>query len=271
MNFKRIQWIFIIAFVAVDIALLVTFFWGSDFTTQNSKTQSQTSIIEKEMSSDSITYPTLSKKKEDGYYLSVKSNSNDDLYHLANNLNDQSVRSTNDGIRASFTRSIHLSKKRTIVSQVKKLVKQKGRFVHGSEYTYNAKMSTDSTLVFNQKLMGRPVLTKMGGQLRIRVDGHRITSYTQSYVSGAKVLRARAKTVSAAQAVIWLYRHNEIPSNSKIKWVVLGYTKLKTSTNNTDIYVPTWVVSVRRKGATTEDYLRVNAFSGTMIRDSSDE
>ena len=71
MNFKRIRLIFIIAFVLLDLVLLGSYLWGTNYTTAKSTDDEQTALL-KELKNDSITVPALSQHRQSGYYLSAK-------------------------------------------------------------------------------------------------------------------------------------------------------------------------------------------------------
>lgn len=43
MNFRRIQWIFLIAFIILDLVLVSTLLWGNENFSTSGKQQSQTS------------------------------------------------------------------------------------------------------------------------------------------------------------------------------------------------------------------------------------
>ena len=68
MNFKRIQWIFIIAFVLLDIGLCVSLLMGTQFH-NTGKQQSQTQITLKEMKNDLISVGPLSDKRRNASFV----------------------------------------------------------------------------------------------------------------------------------------------------------------------------------------------------------
>ena len=63
MNFRRIQWIFLIAFIILDLVLVSTLLWGNENFSTSGKQQSQTQLTLKEMKSNSITYPKLCRRR----------------------------------------------------------------------------------------------------------------------------------------------------------------------------------------------------------------
>ena len=93
MNFKRIQWIFVIAFAIFDIVLASYFLIGTHFTAMV-KQQSQQQLILKEMHNDEISFDELSTKQPMGYYISAN-RANSQLTNAAAKLDDQTVRLSN--------------------------------------------------------------------------------------------------------------------------------------------------------------------------------
>ena len=75
MNFKRIQTIFIVAFVILDLFLLASYAWGSQPMVTNSH-QSQQVALRRQMRADDIKLPLLSDQRQSGYYVLVTPDQN---------------------------------------------------------------------------------------------------------------------------------------------------------------------------------------------------
>lgn len=234
MNFKRIQWIFVIAFAIFDIVLASYFLIGTHFTAMV-KQQSQQQLILKEMHNDEISFAELSTKQPMGYYISAN-RANSQLTNAAAKLDDQTVRLSNG----------------TLISELD---------VPFKVSVLNPK---------RQLMEGRPVLGSEG-QLRFKIGrNHKVYAYTQTYLNNIQVLRPRSVTISQQEAVTWLYKHNYIPNNSKIHCAKLGYTKTLL-TKDQAVYVPTWYVEIKTKNSDDVQRLRVNAFNSTLMRDTPQE
>lgn len=258
MNFRRIQGIFLIAFVILDIALVISFFWGI-WRVQSSSGQSvsQQAVLLREMKTDSITVPKLSSHKPSGYYISV--NSSTDLSDEVTQLSRQSAYWSGTQITSTFNNAIANQ-----TATIQSWLKSNARIAHGQSYQVNQDFSTKSRLVYTQMIDGIPVLDSTG-RIQFRVSGQKLTGYTQTYLKGIKVLRQQVTTISSQQAVSILYRHNEIPSNSKIVWLQYGYSKVD-SADDQDIYAPIWEAKLRDRSNNKTSYLRVNAITGTIIQ-----
>lgn len=263
MNFKRIQSIFIIAFVALDLVLLASYLWGSRFIAETIQSQSQQTTILREMKADSISLPSLTTTRASGYYMTATMDTN--LVNTANALRGANAREVNDLVTVTFTKPVKVSAKVKKADLATWLTNHR-RLLYGDEYTYLPSQSTKHHLVFAQKMAGRPVLEE-AGQLRIKINSAGdVVSYTQARLRDIQVLRQRQATISQLTAVTWLYKNNQIENDTKVKWAQLGYVE-QTTSGNEQVYVPAWVVAEKVTTSTTTNYLRVNAFSSTLIKE----
>ena len=267
MNFKRIQWIFVIAFAIFDIVLASYFLIGTHFTAMV-KQQSQQQLILKEMHNDEISFAELSTKQPMGYYISAN-RANSQLTNAAAKLDDQTVRLSN----GTLISELDVPFKVSVLNPERQLndyIKNSRHVLYGSHYVYNKALSSSSTIVYTQMMEGRPVLGSEG-QLRFKVSrNHKVYAYTQTYLNNIQVLRPRSVTISQQEAVTWLYKHNYIPNNSKIHCAKLGYTKTLL-TKDQAVYVPTWYVEIKTKNSDDVQRLRVNAFNSTLMRNTPEE
>ena len=267
MNFKRIQWILVIAFAIFDIVLDSYFLIGTHFTAMV-KQQSQQQLILKEMHNDEISFAELSTKQPMGYYISAN-RANSQLTNAAAKLDDQTVRLSN----GTLISELDVPFKVSVLNPERQLndyIKNSRHVLYGSHYVYNKALSSSSTIVYTQMMEGRPVLGSEG-QLRFKIGrNHKVYAYTQTYLNNIQVLRPRSVTISQQEAVTWLYKHNYIPNNSKIHCAKLGYTKTLL-TKDQAVYVPTWYVEIKTKNSDDVQRLRVNAFNSTLMRNTPEE
>lgn len=267
MNFKRIQWIFVIAFAIFDIVLASYFLIGTHFTAMV-KQQGQQQLILKEMHNDEISFAELSTKQPMGYYISAN-RANSQLTNAAAKLDDQTVRLSNGTLISELNTPIKVSVLNP-ERQLNDYIKNSRHVLYGSHYVYNKALSSSSTIVYTQMMEGRSVFGGEG-QLRFKVSrNHKVYAYTQTYLNNIQVLRPRSVTISQQEAVTWLYKHNYIPNNSKIRWAKLGYTKTLLTKDQT-VYVPTWYVEIKTKNSDDVQRFRVNAFNSTLMRNTPEE
>ena len=146
-----------------------------------------------------------------------------------------------------------------------RFLKDRENVIAGTQYQYNANLSSDTQVVYTQMIDQRPVYSK-DGQLIFYVNtSNQVTGYVQGHLVAKKQLREESELISQSRAVTLLYQYNEIPNNSKIEWANLGYTRL-LSTDEGVVYVPTWVIGIKNKNSANIEVKRINAFSGVLIK-----
>lgn len=259
MNFKRIEWIFLIAFIALDIFLVGSFTQQARLlSVTNTSPTSSTALVLRNIKEDQITYGKLPDKREWGYY--VVSPETDVFRNKPGRLHDENWTDNNQGLTATFATAIHVNVKhptRVLNSVIRT------RVVNGKQYRYDRQLSTKNQVVYTQSFKGVPALTQ-AGQVRFNVRNGIVTGYTQGYVRTPRRLPKKQRMISAKRALIALYQYNKINSNSTVQWVRLGYTKLLAA-NQHVIYVPTWVFSIRSKTTGNVTYRQINAFTGAVM------
>ncbi|WP_367341468.1 two-component system regulatory protein YycI [Limosilactobacillus sp.] len=268
MNFKRIMLIFLVAFALLDVFLFVMVVVNVRFTNIG-RQMSQSDIVMKEMRNESISFNgNLAKDNHSGYYYSLsKTNDTNSLESQTSRLHGQSTRIENGILSSSFNHPIKVDMV-TKTNDFSRIIDNPKRVLHGRKYHYNADLSSKHYVVYTEQLGGRPLMGE-DGRITFRINQHgQVVGYTQSYLKTGKILRPWKKTISQQEAVIELYKHNELPNNSKIHWADLCYTRLLT-TRNRSVYVPTWMVEVRAKNSNKEERLKVNALTGTVIKNNN--
>lgn len=266
MNFRRIEWIFFLAFIVLDIFLIFTYFqqnW-SVVSIKNSN-QGANETIMKSIRNDQIEInPILSNRASEGYYLAspnsddLKNKADTDLHYVTWTYNDHKL-------TGNFTTLIKINDSDNPQKTLNSVVDDASLIIHGKDYAYSKELSSKNTIVYTQMVHGKPIYTPEG-QLRFTVKGGYVVGYTQRHLAKIHQLREVKKTISQRRAVILLYQYNKIPANSTVKWVKLGYTKLLTANNNT-ILIPTWNVKIKSDTSGIVQYRRLNAFTGAIMDD----
>ncbi|MHA8137668.1 two-component system regulatory protein YycI [Lactobacillaceae bacterium Scapto_B20] len=262
MNFKRIQIIFLITFVIIDILLFSII--NQNLNLQTEGDSSGGSNIIKEMRNDQITLKTPSDENGDGYYIS---GTRDDLIKTETyKLENQTTRFNDHVLQSTFKRPIAMYSSHP-EEKLDQLVKSSAFVINGTEYKYNSSLSNSSTIVYVQKAYGGQVYSTYG-EIRFKItddDGDkRLVGYTQTYLDNLISLREKSQTISEEQALSALYQYNEIPNNSKIEWTSLSYTNYLSVKKNY-IFIPTWVVAYKTANASNLQIKCINAFSGSVI------
>lgn len=266
MNFKKIELIFFIAFIMLDIFLFASYTQKDDLveSTVSSTSSNNTTSILKSIKSDQITVGNLSDKKSSGYYLATaaeKDGLKSDAQKLQNVL--WSYNSSSHRLTAIFEDRIKLKNPKKPTQTLDKLIKSPTLVVHGSQYVYDRSLSTKNTIVYVQQVHKMPIYST-SAQVCFNLKKNYVVSYTQKYIPETEILKGKKPIISQKRAVIWLYQYNKLVNNSAIKWVKLGYTKL-LSANESIIYIPTWVLAVESKSSGSVQYRRINAFTGAYM------
>ncbi|GEO66939.1 two-component system regulatory protein YycI [Levilactobacillus spicheri] len=271
MDFRRIEWLFLVAFIVIDIFLFAAFQRDTSSqsdTTSSRTTNSDTTII-KEMRADNITFKSPSKKSTEGYYIATTNDS--EIKSDLTSLSDQTVKYDEGLITSTFKTAITNVDTQHPDKTLDAVVANTALILNGAQYQYNAQLSSQNTVVYTQRVAGSQLYTRYG-QLRFSLtnDGT-VTGYTQGYLNDVSTLRERTATISERKALIWLYQYNQIQNNTKVVWTKLAYTRYFTL-KNSSVYIPTWIIAVKPTSgndAGTLQLKHVNAFTGTILTSDS--
>ncbi|WP_047998641.1 two-component system regulatory protein YycI [Lactiplantibacillus herbarum] len=261
MNFRRIEWIFLIAFVVLDVFLGFMFVQTSSKSTTTSGDTATTVI--REMRADNISFSDPKTSESTGYYI-AGSNDND-LKQRISQLTEQTARIESSGKLTSTLRTVQTITANKAKSELTTFMKQSTNVIHGDEYVYDADLSSKSEYVFVQKVADGDILTS-AGQVHLTVNkSNQLISYTQTYVDNVKTLREKAVTISERKALVALYQYNQVSNSSRIMWAKLGYSRL-LKLKDSSVYVPTWIFAVRSKNSSNVTIHRINAFTGAAMK-----
>ncbi|KID42431.1 two-component system regulatory protein YycI [Fructilactobacillus fructivorans] len=262
MNFKRIQEVFLLAFIILDVFLVLMIVQNRNMQSENTNQSSANATIIKEMRRDEISVGKLSNKRSSGYYISATNDGN--LANEMGNLRNQDARFENGAVVSTLRTPVQFDD-RNPQNTIDPLMKKKSFVINGDDYEYDPNQSNSSKIVYIQKAM---TSTLMDNNAKITFnldeDGD-IKSYTQTALTNIKILHESAETISQERALIWLYQYNEIPNNSKVLWTRRSYTKLLTIKNN-GVYIPTWVIAIQTRNSKDVSIRRINAFTGSVLK-----
>lgn len=271
MDFRRIEWLFLVAFIVIDIFLFAAFQrdTNSQSDTASSRASNSDTTIVKEMRADNISFKSPSKKSTEGYY--VATTNDDAIKGQLTSLSDQTVKYNDDLITSTFKTPITGVDTQHPNHTLDTVVANASLILNGGEYKYSARLSSQNTVVYTQRVADGQIYSRYG-QLRFSLtnDGS-ITGYTQGYLNDVSTLRERTAMISERKALIRLYQYNQIQNNTKVVWTKLAYTRYFTL-KNSSVYIPTWVIAVKPTSgndAGTMQLKHVNAFTGTILTSDS--
>ena len=271
MDFRRIEWLFLVAFIVIDIFLFAAFQrdTSGETDTSSNRSSSDTTIL-KEMRADNISFKAPSKKSGEGYYISTSNDSS--IKSNLTSLSNQTVRYQSDGtITSTFKTPITGVDTQHPDKTLDTVVSNSTLILNGTDYTYNAKLSSRNTVVYTQKVADGPIYSRYGEIRFSLTNAGTVTGYTQGYLANVSTLREKTETISERKALIWLYQYNQIPNNTKVVWTKLAYTRY-FNLKNSSVYIPTWVIAVRSNSGNNAGVLQlkhVNAFTGAILSNDS--
>lgn len=264
MDFRRIEWIFLVVFVGLNIFLGISYFQAQQVDLATIKSGDAATITD--ITRDQIKLPRLSKKTPKGDYLASQANSA--LTAARTNLVKQQV-SISEGdyqeLQANLDVPITLKKNQEL-RQMKTFVKN--NVYHGKEYEYAPALSNDERVVFAQHPQAGLIYDRRAA-VTLHVSDNRLVSYTQTYLTKLNILRDHLSLMSEQDAVIALYRDNDIPNNSAIVFTQLAYSYLLDAKGST-VYVPAWYIGVKNRSTGNVTVKRVNAITRTVMKNRND-
>ena len=251
MDHKRIEWLFFIVFLLIDIYLGIEILRspvnlsGADTTTRS------VASIRSEMKSDNIDLPDkLSNAPASGYYLATKNRN-----YLSNKID-----------APKMTTLLDKNPKKAL-EQVNKFKNDPKNVPYGKEFKYEPDMSSEDNYVFVQTTDYGEIYAG-SAQLSIAVKDHQIINYAESYMGPASPVRELQSTISAVRAVRAMYTNRELTNNSKVTQIKLGYSKL-TEVRGSTILLPTWLVWIENKTTKNITLKRVNAYTAQMLQSTT--
>lgn len=267
MDFKKIENIFLITFLLLNIYLLVSYFNRNDIQ-QATSAPDQVNLI-REMEQIGIELPSLQEEEREVSY--VQADSNNLLEENVDQLENQAGSVAADG---SLYTSI-LSDPIEIdgnpddgfteedFAKLNEFI-QNGSVLFGEEYTYLRYDRSQSRFIYAQVVEGIPVADGTSEiSLFYGSDGN-IISYQQTYAGPMIPQGTTQPTITDRQAVEVLFQNSEISSNSVVGQPILSYYRT-LHLEDLSMYGPVWYVPVRDTSG--ERILRVDALERTIIKE----
>lgn len=270
MDFKRIEIIFTITFLCLNIFLLSSYLDKNKIVSYQNDSSLKINTLE-EMKKESIEVPSkLSDEKIAVPF--VKAENEDLLEQNLSKLNKQTVKrmESSNLLYSILTSSFELMPagrefKRSDLAKVDEFIKN-DQILFGSEYQYFKFTPDKKELVYTQVANNIPI-TDGTGQITFHLDNdNRIISYEQTYAGPVKVTGKSRELISEKRAVELLYQNSEVQANSEIRKPILSYHRT-LGLEDLSIYGPIWYVEV--KTSNEVKIKLVNAIDGSIIKDMS--
>ncbi|MBO0471410.1 two-component system regulatory protein YycI [Enterococcus sp. DIV0242_7C1] len=286
MDFKRIEWIFFLAFLGLNMFLFGIYQEGIK-EENNVSFSDQTDSIEKRLAKDDITYKEkLTGEKKEGYYLSGEQTNFYDAIQNERETRDRNffkngVELIDNSItvypQMNYTQTSYFIDEKNIEKSLETFLKDQDSVLFGTEYHYMPDFSNLEgdfpELVASQVYKNIPFKDDTA-QISLKLENtgesdgiHKINKYTQTHIQGIEELRDKMDLFSDRDAIETLYINNKIPSSSKITFMELAYTRIY-KIREKNVYVPVWFVGIKAKGSNLQ-IEQVNAMSNTIITNNT--
>lgn len=258
MYFRRIEAILIAVFLGINLFLGFEIMHAP---IQLSNATPKVSLSQ-EMASNNILLPKkLSDQPQDGYYLAAKV---DDQLSQAAVPGTSSYSAANKLLTVNLLRPLKLSRDdQRAVKTVKAFVRDPFNVAHGQQYAYDPVASNKQEYVFFQKSAYGPIYFN-GARLEVLVEHGSIVGYRQAHLNRVTAVRERQATISARRAVKSLYTVSELPNNTKVNAVQLGYGHL-TNVRSNIILLPVWRIDLQSRATKSVTVKQINAFTGALL------
>ncbi|MGO5435735.1 two-component system regulatory protein YycI [Enterococcus cecorum] len=279
MDFKRIEAIFLVAFLCLDIFLFSIYRQS-----QNEQTpinNSSTIKITQRLKEDKIKYEgKISSEHTDGYYLSAtQTNLNTELQNMKKTKkleNADVLRSSVKDNLLSLTpeKDLSVNKKGQIPTLVRETLTNQKEIILGKDYRYQDEIHQQGDGYLDvyacQKYEGIPIndiTAQIKFTLKKNDENYRLEKIQQMHLSNLTALREKMPLVSEEDALTTLYINNKLSKNDEILWSKLAYT-LVLQVRGKNVYVPAWFVSIRHEDK-KEQVEIVNAFRNRIITNAA--
>lgn len=256
MQFKRLKVLMLVLFFLLDIFLLN--WWRAGQVPNEQVTDANANIIT-EMKKQKIQLPKFSTTVHYSGYIAAQ-RGNKDTMALPSGLNVTTNRQSD--IVTVKLKTPELPEKETAVSANSQnpltIAKRSG-------YRYNSVLTADKTnsdRVYSQRIRGLPVIDDNGTMTFQYNKEGKITGFIQRQLVNVQRLRDDRATITEEEAIVALYRYNELDGGDRLSAGYLSYDKSLT-VNGYDIYLPVWAFEAH---SGNEKYvLKINAFTGDNL------
>lgn len=270
MDFRKIEWIFFLVFIGLNI-FLFSIYWNNQHEQSLVTNSNQREDILQRLGNDDIKVKNdISDSHQEGYYLSAEQ---DNFADLLNNSENQIVSRSyeiSDRVLTSYQNGGTEFDLKKTTSSFNRLMKDQTFILNGKEYTYLSDISKKdddlAKIVGAQSYEGIPFIDETS---RITLDVEKIddqeqvTKYTQSRLKDIEPLREKMTLYSEKEILNTLYINNSIPSKSTIMNVYLGYFRT-LEVREKNVYVPVWFVKIKMADKTVQ-IEKVNALNNQVI------
>lgn len=267
MDFKRIETILVLTFLALNIFLLSTYFDKNYNDFYQNSSNSELNFVD-EMNKSNIKLPVFQNEKNKVPY--IQAETNELLAENHNQLSNQTgVIEENGSIYSSIlSNPIVLSEDKNLTSKdIEKLndFVKSDQVLFGSEYQFFRYLKSNQQIVYVQIANNIPI-TDGTSEIVFHLDSNKkVISYEQNYAGPVTVQGDSRELITDKNAVDILYQNNEISADTTVKKPILSYYRT-LNLEELSMYAPVWYVEV--VSSTDTQVKRVDAINGSILKSS---
>lgn len=273
MDFKRIEWIFFVAFLGLNLFLFGIYREGMQDEGSVSYSD-QTEKIENRLKKDGISYKgNLSETRLEGYYLSGEQTNFKEALQKGELAAIKPYANVGEYTITSTPSKNYFINEKNIHDTLKTFLGEKKSLLYGDEYQLLNEFSNLTgefpEIIAVQYYKGIPFrddTAQLSISLEKSGDLLKVNKYTQTHIGSIDELRDKMDLYSSREAVETLYVNNRIPSNSTINFIKLAYSRIY-KIREKSVYVPVWFIGITNNGNLQIEH--VNALSNTIITNNT--
>lgn len=270
MDFRKIEWIFFLVFVGLNI-FLFSIYWNNQHEQSLVTSSNQREDILQCLDNDEIKIKEdVSDEHREGYYLSAEQDNFETLLGASGNQTIARNSNITDRVLTSYPGGEKKFDLKKATSSFNRLMKDADFIMDGQEYTYLPDISKKddelSKIVGAQSYEGIPFVdetSRVTLDIEKNNDQEQIIKYTQTRLKEIEPLREKMTLYSEKEILNTLYINNSIPSDSTITNIYLGYFRT-LEVREKNVYVPVWFVKISTPDKTTQ-IEKVNALNNQVI------
>mgnify|MGYP001236384059 CR=1 FL=1 len=260
MKWGSVKTLFIVAFLVLNVFLLLQFLEKIDET--NMETLSQTTL-EEQLEAENITIGELPESGINAAYVSAERYqfTPDDIEELENSLENQNIvlDSESEIIVSEFIEPVPLAFGDSPTTSLQTLSEY---IIYDEVYELWTHDEENNVLLFFQKQNDRTILFNEAGVLLVKLNHNQeAVSYYQTILDEVRVQGEEQTVVDPMNAVESLFNSNELQSEDHLSNMELAYHALVPLDDGEQVFTPTWTMQVNEG----ERYAFVNAMEGQVI------
>jgi len=264
MQWSHIKTLFILSFLLLNIYLIIQFV-DKQNASDISVLDSAESSLEEQLTSENITLEGVDLETDltGAAYTEVnqKNLTDEELRELSNFEGQTPAVINNNFIVSQFEEPVELPQTTTYETMDGLL---DNYILYPDQYEFWGWNTDMNVLIFFQKRNDWPIYFNQNGLVLAYLnDSNEITHYTQTILGEGEAQGGEKTLIQPLQAIGSLYNRGDLRPNEAVTNVAMGYYS-RIATEGTQVFAPTWKVTVVNEAEDEERNYFVNAIEGLV-------